>query len=126
MQSFRHALRTFANLVQLASADNTGPRPKPNSGRVAYSCVIDNDPVLLAQGFIWVNCLLDLQSVPGRDVFVHLPAAMPAPELMSWLASRGVNLVPIEPFDGRNPYCNKLRQLDTFQQGRFDQVVDLR
>lgn len=121
LQSLRHALQKVIHSAQTERNSSTA-KPKPETGRIAYSCVIDHDPVLLAQCFIWVNCLMKIQTVPSRDIFIHVPD-MPASELVSWLEALKVNLVAIKPFDERSPYCNKLCQLDTFQHREFDQVV---
>ncbi len=118
LHNLRHAFQSIIHSAQ-AGRDSSASKLKPKARRTAYSCVIDHDPVLLAQCFIWVNCLMKLQSVPSRDIFVHLPD-MPASELVSWLQALEVNLVAIKPFDERSPYCNKLCQLETFQQRRFD------
>ena len=121
LHNLRHAFQRVIHSAQ-AGRDSSASKLKPKAGRTAYSCVIDHDPVLLAQCFIWVNCLMKLQSVPGRDIFVHVPD-MPPSELVSWLEALEVNLVAIKSFDERSPHCNKLCQLDTFQQCKFDQVV---
>ena len=76
----------------------------------------------MAQCFIWVNCLLDIQQVPPKSIFVHV-AGIADPEFLPWLRSLGVNVVSTAPFDSRNPHCNKLRQLETFAGASFDQVV---
>jgi SAM-dependent methyltransferase len=89
---------------------------------VAFSCVVDNDPYLLAQCFIWLNCLMDVRRVPSEHIFVH-HTAIDNLDFMNWLESCNVRRVPITPYDPRSPHCNKLRQLDTFADGRYGQVV---
>ncbi len=88
----------------------------------AFSCVVDDVPSLLAQAFIWVNCLKRLQQVDPRDIFVHV-VDVDDVGFLDWLKAEHVNLVPVERFDRRNPYCNKVRQLPTFVGSGYDQVV---
>jgi hypothetical protein len=89
---------------------------------IAFSCVVDRPRYLMAQCFVWVNCLLDIQKIPPKRIFVHV-AGIDDPDFLSWLESLGVNVVRVAPFDPRNPYCNTLCQLETFASGEFDQVV---
>ena len=91
-------------------------------GSVAFSCVVDQDPFLAAQCFIWLNCLLEIQSTPPANIFIHHTGLGNA-DFAAWLASLKVNLVQIKPFDSRSPHCNKLRQLKTFANSAFDRVV---
>ena len=88
----------------------------------AFSCVIDQPRYLMAQCFIWVNCLLVIQKVAPKSIFVHV-AGVSDPEFLPWLESRGVNVIRVTPFDPRSPHCNKICQLDTFADGTFDQIV---
>ena len=85
---------------------------------LAISCIVDQPRYLMAQSFIWVSCVLDIQKVPPKNVFVHV-AGIRDPKFIPWLTSRGVNVVAVAPFDPRNPYCNKLRQLETFAGAGF-------
>lgn len=81
--------------------------------RVAYSCIVDNSSVMMAQSFIWVTCLLTLRGAAARDVYVHV-VDITDRGYLGWLEECGVNVVRREAFDPRNRYCNKLQQLDTF------------
>lgn len=56
-----------------ARTTRSSPEFKPKTARVAYSCVIDQDPILLAQCFIWLNCLIEIQSIPSQNIFIHMP-----------------------------------------------------
>jgi hypothetical protein len=89
---------------------------------IAFSCIVDRPRYLMAQCFVWVNCLLDIQRVPPERVFVHV-AGIADPEFLPWLESLRVNVVRVAPFDERSPHCNKICQLDIFANGKFDQVV---
>lgn len=92
------------------------------SGSVAFSCVVDKDPFLIAQCFVWLYCLTELKSLSPAQIFVH-HTDIDNREFLDWLRSRGVNLVQIGQYDERSPYCNKLRQLRTFCRRKFDHVV---
>jgi 2-polyprenyl-3-methyl-5-hydroxy-6-metoxy-1,4-benzoquinol methylase len=108
---------------QVLPKDSAEPRgPQAMAASVAFSCVLDQDPFLAAQCFIWLNCLLDIQSVPPEHVFIHHTGLGNA-DFAAWLASRRINLVQIKPYDPRSPHCNKLRQLRTFVREKFDRVV---
>ena len=92
----------------------------------AFSCFLDDDPILRAQAFIWVNCLKRLQGIDASSIFVHVPAG--ASMNCDWLRAEGVNILEVERFDARNKYCNKLQQLATFCQAtsdhrEYDQIV---
>ena len=89
---------------------------------VAFSCVVDDDPTIAAQCYIWLNCLLRLHALPAASIFVHAPVGYES-ALLRWAVAIGVNVVPIVPFDPRSPHCNKICQLDTFERGRFKRVV---
>src|SRR5712672_2791978 len=88
----------------------------------AFSCVADNVPSLLAQAFVWVNCLKRIQSVNPNNIFVHL-MDVDKIEFLDWLKTEKVNIVQIERFDRRSPHCNKIQQLRTFAETGYDQVV---
>ncbi|HZU88582.1 MAG TPA: hypothetical protein VE993_04930, partial [Stellaceae bacterium] len=95
---------------------------RPALDSVAFSCVLDKDPLLAAQCFIWLNCLLELQRVPPDQIFVH-HTGLDNADFAAWLAARQINLVEIRPYDRRSPHCNKLRQLETFARRRFEHVM---
>jgi 2-polyprenyl-3-methyl-5-hydroxy-6-metoxy-1,4-benzoquinol methylase len=101
--------------------------PLPGSGAdlresLAYSCVLDQGPFFAAQCFIWLNCLLEIQAAPPENVFIH-HTGLGRTDFAAWLKSRRVNLVEIKPYDPRSPHCNKVQQLRTFAQTKFDRVV---
>src|SRR5690242_18305106 len=88
----------------------------------AFSCVVDNVPALMAQAFIWVNCLKRLQSIEPSDIYVHLVDVQNR-EFLDWLEAEQVNVVAVERFDQRSPHCNKIQQLHTFAGTDYDQIV---
>jgi SAM-dependent methyltransferase len=83
-----------------------------------FSCFLDDDPILRAQAFIWVNCLKRVQDIDPSSIFVHVPAG--SSKMRDWLSAEGVNIIEVERFDARNRYCNKLQQLVTFCQATTD------
>jgi hypothetical protein len=89
---------------------------------IAFSCIVDRPRYLMAQCFVWVQCLLEIQKIEPENIFVHA-AGIADPEFLRWLESLGVNVVRVAPFDPRSPHCNKICQLDTFVDRNFDQVV---
>ena len=87
----------------------------------AFSCLVDADPVLMGQAFIWVNCLKRIQHVDPTHIFVHTTSGQS--EFCDWLKSEGVNVVEVEPFHSRHRYCNKIQQLATFAGTAYDQII---
>src|SRR6516225_2963663 len=88
----------------------------------AFSCVVDNTPLLLAQAFLWVNCLRQLRRVAAGDIFVHT-IEIDDHEFLSWLADENVNAIATPRFNPLIPTCNKIQQLATFRQTNYDRVV---
>jgi SAM-dependent methyltransferase len=88
----------------------------------AFSCVVDNTPLLLAQAFLWVNCLKQLRGVAACNIFVHT-VEIDDHEFLTWLANEDVNVVAIPRFHPLSPHCNKIQQLSTFGQTNYDRVV---
>lgn len=87
--------------------------PAAAGGRVAYSCIVDNSSVMMAQSFVWVTSLMALHGAAARDIHVHV-VDIADRSYLAWLEACGVTVVRREPFDPRNRYCNKLQQLETF------------
>jgi SAM-dependent methyltransferase len=88
----------------------------------AYSCVVDNTPLLLAQAFLWVNCLKQLRGVAACNVFVHT-VGIDDHEFLTWLGDEDVNIIAVPRFHSLSPHCNKIQQLVTFQHTNYDRVV---
>ena len=88
----------------------------------AFSCIADKPPALLAQTFVWVNCLKGLRSINPRDIFVHV-VEVEDRDFLDWLKAEQVNIISAERFDPRSPHCNKLQQLRTFEGSAYDQIV---
>jgi hypothetical protein len=90
--------------------------------KFAFSCVVDDDPVLVVQAFIWLNWMLRVRNVPAANIFVH-STGIKNMEFEHWLRSKNVNVVSIPKFDCASPHCNKIHQLRTFIGSDYDQVV---
>jgi hypothetical protein len=90
----------------------------------AFSCVVDKTPLLLAQAFLWVNCLKQLRRVAAGDIFVHT-VEIDDQEFLAWLANEDVNVIATPRFHPLVPNCNKIQQLATFRQTDYDRVVFL-
>ncbi len=86
-----------------------------------FSCVLDYNPLMAAQTYIWLANLL-ADKIEPKDIYIHHINFVPA-EFLEYLENTGVNLIKTTAFDPRNPYCNKLVQLQTFaRQEDFDYV----
>lgn len=83
------------------------------AGHVAYSCIVDNSPVLMAQSYVWVTSLTKLHGAAPSDLHVHV-VDIDDRGYLAWLRESGVTVIPTQVFDPRNRYCNKLAQLETF------------
>ena len=88
----------------------------------AFSCVVDNTPLLLPQAFLWVNCLKRLRGVAASDIFVHT-VEIDDQEFLTWLCNEEVNVVAIPRFHPLSPHCNKIQQLATFRDTNYRRVV---
>jgi len=87
-----------------------------------FSCVVDNKPIFKAQAYIFINSLLELADIKPQDIYVHT-TKKEKDDFYDWLDNKKVNVIEICAFDERNPYCNKLKQLATFQDmDDFDYV----
>jgi SAM-dependent methyltransferase len=90
----------------------------------AYSCVVDKSPLLLAQTFLWVNCLKKVRGVGADEIFVHT-VEIDDDEFLAWLTKENVNIIPVNRFHPLSPHCNKIQQLATFRQTHYRRVVML-
>jgi SAM-dependent methyltransferase len=90
--------------------------------RTAFSCVVDNTPLLLAQAFLWVNCLKQIRRIRADDIFVHI-IGIDDEEFVAWLNEEKINVIEVTPFHPLSPHSNKIQQLQTLQQTNYDTVV---
>jgi hypothetical protein len=112
----------LAGLRSTAAASAQSHDDRQKAGRVAFSCVLDDGPMLSVQCELWLNCLLRLNGISPSHVFIHAPVGCEA-NFLRRAKALGVNIVSIVPPDLRNPHCNKICQLETFMGGGFDHVV---
>jgi hypothetical protein len=85
-----------------------------------YSAVVEATPEYFAQAQRLVWSLLNEAQVPVDQIVLHSIAPV---EDMHYFTSMGVRVVKVKPFLG-NPWCNKLRQLDSLlTQDFFDAVL---
>lgn len=88
-----------------------------------FSCFVDDNPLMRAQCFVWINCLTRRQGIEPAAIFVHLTATSGCSAFRDWLAGTGAHVIEAVPFDPRNRYCNKLQQLATFEGDGHDRIV---
>jgi hypothetical protein len=81
--------------------------------KIAVSCLIDNSPKFIMQGWNWLTSLNSAGTATRADVFIHHTPQI-AKETLGIFERLGAKLVKIEPF-GKGPavYCNKIRQLES-------------
>lgn len=80
--------------------------------KIKFSCVLDYNPLMGVQSYIWLSSLLNNNILPS-NIYMHYIGEIPD-EYLVYLKKKQVNLIQVKPFDYRNKYCNKLTQLDTF------------
>jgi len=81
--------------------------------KIAVSCLIDNSPQFIMQGWNWLTSLHSAGTAARADIFVHHTAQITR-ETLGVFERLGARLVEIEPFgDGPAVYCNKIRQLES-------------
>jgi LPS sulfotransferase NodH len=109
--------------------DPTPPRePTPKKGdnpsdeRVLYSCVTDQVPILRYQTLVWCLTLIELAGRSPDQIVVHAVKGT-SREHLKEVRDLGVNVVTVQPYDKRNPFANKLRQLDSPALREADRVV---
>ena len=90
--------------------------------RVIYSCVMDAKPKYIAQTRVLVETLLGFAGCDASDIVVHAVGGADA-ETQAFLDRRGVRVVPVNEFDPRHAYANKLAQLSSAALQEADYVV---
>ena len=90
--------------------------------KIAFSCIVDAKPIFEWQAFILAKSLItNVRCEPG-DIKVHcLPGV--TKNFINLLSNLSVNIVPIEPFDGNHPYCNKIEQCFSSALLGYDKVI---
>lgn len=93
-----------------------------NIKKVAYSCVVDNNPKYYSQCYIWINCLIKNLGVDPKDIFVHFVEGSNE-QVVQEIKSHGVNTIDVKRRSLESPPLNKLRQLETSALLMYDYVV---
>lgn len=90
---------------------------------IAISCVVDDSPIFLMQGWNWLNSLLRLGTEERADVYIHYVEAI-EPARLRTFEELGAHLVPVKAYgEGAARYCNKVRQLETPALQEYDYVI---
>ncbi|PQB03872.1 class I SAM-dependent methyltransferase [Aureitalea marina] len=96
------------------------------NNKVHFSCLLDSNPIMDAQCYVWVNSLL-AQNISPAFIHVHIVGS-PSNAIKDFLVELNVILhYHNAPFDPTNLYCNKLLQLDYFfdlPQGEYVALMD--
>lgn len=90
--------------------------------KIAFSCVVDNDPKYARQAVLWAASLL-IHGVQDAESLVVHTVGEGEPRLRALLNSWGVDVVQIEAFDARHRYSNKLAQFESASLQNADLVV---
>lgn len=77
---------------------------------VRFSCVVDSDPVFLAQARRWARSLIEFAHISPDDLIVHYPKGR-GTDCPATFAPLGVRTAAIEPVSRQRPHLNKLAQL---------------
>lgn len=80
--------------------------------KTLFSCVLDYNPNMALQSYIWLNSLLEYPIHP-HQIYIHLVSGAPD-AFLEYLNELEINVIRKSTFDNRNKYCNKLIQLETF------------
>jgi hypothetical protein len=77
---------------------------------VRFSCVVDNQPIFLAQAMRWARSLIEIANVPPEDLIVHYTQGSGQDCVMS-LSPLGVRTTEVQAVSRQRPHLNKLAQL---------------
>jgi len=95
---------------------------RPSGERVLYSCVTDQAPILRYQTLVWCLTLIELAGRSPDQLVVHAVEGTSS-EHVKEVRDLGIKVVGVQPYDERNPFANKLRQLDSPVLREADRVV---
>lgn len=77
---------------------------------IRFSCVVDVEPIFLAQATRWARSLIEIANVPPEDLVVHYtPRAGPA--CVASFSPLGVTTTEVQAVSRQRPHLNKLAQL---------------
>ncbi len=77
---------------------------------VRFSCVVDNEPIFLAQAMRWARSLIEIAKVPPEDLVVHYILGL-GQDCVASFSPLGVRTMEAQPVSRRRPHLNKLAQL---------------
>lgn len=80
--------------------------------KVAWSCVVDDTPQIWSSIIPWLATATQVAGIDPSRIFVHHVCDL-RPEVALLCEKLGVNAIPVRPFDGRSPHCNKIQQCST-------------
>ena len=83
---------------------------------------MDKAPKFQSQTLIWAKTLIGLAGQKPESLIVHAMRGGD-PATLDKLKGVGVKIEMVDPFDPRNPYCNKLVQLATRELQEADYAV---
>lgn len=90
---------------------------------IAISCLVDDDPTLLMQGWNWLCSLHRLGTASRAAIYVHYVDEIDPARLRTY-ADLGAHLVPVSRFgNGEAAYCNKIRQMENPALAEHDYVI---
>lgn len=75
--------------------------------RGLITCVVDTAPTFQLEALRWYASATQCADIAPHDLVIHSLASTPS-DVLSFLESEGVQVVPIAPFDARSPHCNKI------------------
>lgn len=77
---------------------------------VRFSCVVDNEPIFLAQAMRWARSLIEIAKVPPEDLVVHYILGL-GQDCVASFSPLGVRTTEVQAVSRRRPHLNKLAQL---------------
>jgi len=77
---------------------------------VRFSCVVDNEPIFLAQALRWARSLIEIAKVPPEDLIVHYTPGS-GQDCAARFSPLGVRTTEAQAVSRLRPHLNKLAQL---------------
>jgi hypothetical protein len=86
--------------------------PGEDTGRILWSCVLDDTPAIWDSFRVWLATLIHCAGVSPADVVVHHVTPL-RDDIAALIAGAGVRSRAVARFDIRSPHSNKIRQCAT-------------
>ena len=90
--------------------------------KTAYSCVVDAQPKLEWQAFLWMHSLVENAGCAARHLKVHHVPGV-TDYFLNAARDFGVTLVPLQPFAGGHGFSNKIEQCFSAAFQGYEKVV---